>query len=149
MPRTAVVGYDGSDQANAALDLAVDLVKSCGGGKVVVTCGQNRQPGWWGYTYRGPVPGREEYLDELEAQIASDLETAAEKVRQAGVDAATACTRQHPVDTLLTVAADVGADFIVVGATGSGRSDENILGSTATRLLHKSSIPVIVVPERG
>jgi len=148
MSQTVVVGYDGSEQAKAALEVAVGLAK-CGGegGRVVVTCGQNRVPGWFGYTYRGPAPGREEYLDEIETHIAEDLEAAAARVRKAGVDAVTACTREHPVDTLISVAADAHADWIVVGATGTGRKHENVIGSTTMKLLHLSKIPVVIVPD--
>lgn len=146
MSQTVVLGYDGSDQAKAALKTAVDLAKCGGSGKVLVVCGQDRLPGWFGYTYRGPAPGREEFLEDLEAHIAKDLEEAAALVRKEGVDAATACTRDHPVDTLLNVAADAGAGYIVVGATGAGRRRENVLGSTTMRLLHESTIPVVIVP---
>jgi nucleotide-binding universal stress UspA family protein len=146
--RTAVVGYDGSDEAKAALAVAVELLKEAPAGKVVITCGQDRPPAWTGYTYRGPVPARDELMDEIETQIVNDLEEAAGAARGAGVEAATACTRDHPVDTLLKVAADVGADMIVVGARGAGALQDVVMGSTTMRLLHVSKIPVLVVPTK-
>ena len=145
--RPIVVGYDGSDLAKAALRVAID-VASCGAyGRIAIVCGQDRPPGWFGYTYRGPVVGKDELLDELETHIVSDLEEAADLVRQAGIDAVTMCTREHPVDTMLTVARDVGAAMIVVGAKGTSAIQEVVMGSTTMRLLHRAMIPVLVVPE--
>jgi len=36
-------------------------------------------------------------------------------------------------------------DLIVIGSRGAGSSDESYLGSIANHILHKSSIPVLVV----
>lgn len=36
-------------------------------------------------------------------------------------------------------------DLIVIGSRGAGSSDESYLGSVANHILHKSSIPVLVV----
>ena len=87
-------------------------------------------------------------MHELEQRILSELEEAAETVREAGVDVATACTREQPADTLLTIARDTSASLIVVGAKGSGALYDAVVGSTTMRLLHRSRIPVVVVPAK-
>jgi nucleotide-binding universal stress UspA family protein len=144
--RTIVVGYDGSEQAKAALAVAIDLA-TCGvSGKVVIACGQNRPPAWSAYTYRGPIIEQEAFLEDLDSQIMRDLEDAAATVRAAGVEAVTACSREHPVDTLLNVARDTSAKMIVIGATGAGSLHDVVMGSTTMRLLHRSELPVLVVP---
>ena len=76
-----------------------------------------------------------------------DLEEAAATVRAAGITAATVCTREHPVDTLLTVARETNAGLIVVGAKGTSAVRDAVMGSTTMRLLHHSKVPVLVVPE--
>jgi len=145
--RAIVVGHDGSDQAKAALEIAIDLARSGAFGRIVIACGQERPPGWFGYTYRGPAVGQDQFWDDLETQILSDLEEAAATVRAAGIDAVTVCTREHPVDTLLTVARETGAGLIVVGAKGTSAVRDAVMGSTTMRLLHHAKIPVLVVPE--
>lgn len=45
------------------------------------------------------------------------------------------------------VSAAQGADLVVCGATGENYSDEIFLGSTASRLLRESPVPVCVVPD--
>lgn len=146
---TIVVGYDGSAQAKGALGVAIELAAGRARSRIVVTCGRGRPPGWFGYTYRGPIVGQEEFYDHLAEEIANDVEEAARVVREAGVEAIAACTNEHPVDTLLTVARDTGASIIVVGAKGAGGLQDVVMGSTTMRLLHKSTTPVLVVPSSG
>jgi nucleotide-binding universal stress UspA family protein len=145
--RAIVVGYDGSDQAKAALEVAIGLARCGAFGQIVIACGQERPAGWFGYTYRGPAVGQEQFWEDLETQIVKDLEEAAATVRAAGINAATVCTREHPVDTLLTVARETGAGLIVVGAKGTSAMRDAVMGSTTMRLLHHAKIPVLVVPE--
>jgi nucleotide-binding universal stress UspA family protein len=134
--RTIVVGYDGSQPARDALAVAIDLARCTAGSTIVVACGQG---------HPGPLFG---HMYELEERIVSELEEAAEKVRKEGVAAATACTREQPADTLITIAQETGASMIVVGAKGSGALHDAVVGSTTMRLLHRSAIPVVVVPAR-
>jgi nucleotide-binding universal stress UspA family protein len=50
-----------------------------------------------------------------------------------------------PHRVLTETAKEIGADLIVVGATGSGAFDAELLGSTADRVLRKASCPVLIV----
>ncbi len=51
----------------------------------------------------------------------------------------------HPVVSILDVAKDLGADLLVIGATGHYALHERMIGSRADRLVHLSSCPVLVV----
>jgi nucleotide-binding universal stress UspA family protein len=146
--RTIVVGYDGSQSARDALGVAVDLARCSPGTRVMVACGQDKPAPWFGYTYRGPIIEQQAYLDELTEVATRQLEEAAEAVREAGVEVSVACTRDAPVDTLLTIAKDTGATMIVIGAKGSGALHDTVMGSTTMKLLHKTTIPVVIVPAR-
>jgi len=139
-----VVGYDGSDASKAALDKAVELAKCDPGAEITVVCGQDRPPAW--VTYRGPTVEAQAYIEQIEKEIAADLEEAAKVVSDAGIKVATTCTRDRPVDLLLNVAHEIGASWIVVGAKGAGAVRDVVMGSTTMKLLHKSDIPVVVVP---
>jgi len=139
-----VVGYDGSDMAKAALGKAIDLAKAGDDGEVTIVCGQDRPPHW--VTYRGPAVEMNAYLEQLDKEIIEGLEEASKVVADAGVKAATTCTREHPVDLMIRIADEVGAEAIVVGAKGSGSGHDVVLGSTTMKILHHSDVPVVVVP---
>lgn len=52
----------------------------------------------------------------------------------------------HPVDSLIRVAETEEAEAIVVGHGGRGPLRAALLGSTTYELVHRSPIPVLVVP---
>jgi nucleotide-binding universal stress UspA family protein len=52
----------------------------------------------------------------------------------------------EPAGELLKAARRSDADLIVLGTHGSGRGTRLLFGSTLTRLLHKTRLPVLVVP---
>ncbi|MFC7611024.1 universal stress protein [Pseudoroseomonas aestuarii] len=47
-------------------------------------------------------------------------------------------------DVLLSAAADLGAELLVVGGYGHGRMREMVLGGVTRSLLHGSTIPVLL-----
>ncbi|MGO8684262.1 MAG: universal stress protein [Thermoleophilia bacterium] len=149
--RTLVVGYDGSESAKVALTVAIEIASWAQASKIVIACGQGQPSFWSAFTYANWTPAvlPEGLIDELEAKIADDLEEAAERVRAAGIEATTACIREHPVDTVLRVARETHAALIVVGAKGAGALHDVVMGSTTMHLLHHSEIPVLVVPARS
>ncbi|OQY07102.1 MAG: hypothetical protein B6I22_03730 [Desulfobacteraceae bacterium 4572_123] len=54
-------------------------------------------------------------------------------------------TRGHPVEQILTQAKEKAIDLIVMGTHGSGTLTDAMLGSTARRVLRRSTVPVIVI----
>jgi nucleotide-binding universal stress UspA family protein len=67
-------------------------------------------------------------------------------VRDSGVELSTRLSFDQSAAALIDAAAELEADAIVVGAHGTGRWSRHYLGSTASKLLHRSVVPVIVVP---
>jgi nucleotide-binding universal stress UspA family protein len=51
----------------------------------------------------------------------------------------------HPVDTILHVAKDRGADLIVLGSRGLGGFKRLLLGSVSNGVLHHAPCPVLIV----
>lgn len=146
MGHTMVVGYDGSKMADAALDTAIALAKSGYEWQITVVCGEDRPAEWTGHTFKGIFVDSEEWLQQWREKVEADMAAAVKRVEEAGVKAASACTRDEPVDLILNVAHDVGAELIVIGASGAGGVVDVIMGSTAMRVLHRSDIPVLIVP---
>jgi nucleotide-binding universal stress UspA family protein len=142
-----VVGHDGSKDADAALDAAIEMARQADA-EIIIVCGEDRPADWAGMTYRGIPLEVEHWLAEWDRQVAEDLERAASRAREAGVRVSTACAREHPVDLMIKVAHDVGASWIVVGAKGAGTLHAVVMGSNTMRLLHHSDLPVLVVPLR-
>jgi len=132
-----VVGYDGSDGAKAALGEAIGLAQQLSG-KVLVT-----------YAFGGPksysgaplTPRKklkelgEKLLDEALARAGgpSDL------IEPVLVD-------DNAAQGLLSVALQHRAGMIVVGTRGESLLSGVLLGSTAYRLVHNATKPVLVVP---
>jgi nucleotide-binding universal stress UspA family protein len=51
----------------------------------------------------------------------------------------------HPARTVLKLAGDLGADLIVVGASGHSALYDRMIGSRAQKILHHATCPVLVV----
>lgn len=132
-----VVGYDGSEGAQAALDAAVDLAK-VRAGTVLVT-----------YAYGGPkqysgaplTPRRT--LKELGKTL---LDEAVTRCTDRDVDLETVLVDESAAQGLLSVARQHRAEMIAVGTHGQSPVSGLLLGSTAYKLVHISTKPVLIVP---
>ena len=137
MSATMVLGYDGSESANAALAATIARSKERGA-KVVVVFGFYVTP--WGGTGEGSIR-------EAMEQVGSDaVERAVTDLEAAGVEASWRIVEAKPADALIQVAEEVGADTIVVGTVGESPISGALLGSVVLRLVQRSSIPLLVVP---
>jgi nucleotide-binding universal stress UspA family protein len=146
MADTIVVGHDGSEASEAAVAAAVDIAKDRAGSEIVIACAMHQPLSFVGRPSEELAYAAEKYLEEMAPHMEEVLEKAAGTVRAAGVKCATACMHGEPSEIVLKVAEDVGARLVVVGSTGAGFMSE-LLGSTTTRLLRKSKLPVVVVPK--
>ena len=134
MSHKIVVGYDGSDVAWAAIDKAVELASGGDHWEITVVCGEDRPADWSGQSFKGIPVAMEPWLKDWSREVAADMEEAVKRVSDAGVPVSSACTRDHPVDLILNVAHDIGAEMIVVGVKGTGAFHRVVLGSTTTKL---------------
>ncbi|WP_298744887.1 universal stress protein [uncultured Microbacterium sp.] len=80
--------------------------------------------------------------EQAQAWIAAAIDkTPAEVVAHAHVRSA-----ESFAEGLITLADDLGASHIVVGAADGGLRGRHRLGTTTTELLHSSDVPVVLVP---
>jgi nucleotide-binding universal stress UspA family protein len=63
----------------------------------------------------------------------------------AGVAVETHVVRSDPADALVSVAAQVGADLLVVGNRGMSGIQRLLLGSVANRISHHSPCTLLIV----
>ncbi len=146
MSHRIVVGYDGSDASKAAIDVAAQLAKSGDDWEVVVVSGEDRPADWGGQTFKGIPVAMDDWLKDWRDEVAADMEEAVGRLRDADVAASSVCTQDPPADLMLDVAHEVDAQLIVVGASGAGGVRDIIMGSNTMKLLHRSDIPILVVP---
>jgi nucleotide-binding universal stress UspA family protein len=134
--RTVVVGYDGSDEARAALAVAIDRAQPSD--RIVLVHATAPASNWLGTPYYDRAVEQihvaaERVLDEMRP-IAEQLETPIEFSVLEG----------PPAEVLVRAAAVRDADEIVVGSRGLGRI-RGALGSVSQELLREAARPVLVV----
>ena len=76
-----------------------------------------------------------EFMEKYSTELA-DLETPPETIIVNGV----------PSESIERLATEKNADLIVMNSRTHGRLSQVIIGSTANKVIHTSSIPVLVVP---
>jgi nucleotide-binding universal stress UspA family protein len=132
---TLVVGYDGTDGAQAALSTAVELAKALGDAIVAV----------FAYSI-GRLGGEvSDYAKAVEEHGRAMLDEARRLGADAGVELDTVLREREPAECLIEVADEHDARMIVVGSYGERPLKSALVGSTPTRLLHLSERPVLVV----
>jgi nucleotide-binding universal stress UspA family protein len=129
-----VVGYDGSATARAAVEYAAR--RAGADGKVYVVHSYGPPPDWLGYPNFQQVLG--DHLARGRA-ILDGLTVAA------GTELEAELLEGPPSDAILSVAEARAADEIVVGSRGLGRL-RSALGSVSHELLHRATVPVVVIP---
>lgn len=132
-PPMVVVGYDGSDNARAALDYAAKRADAAGG-RVRAVCAFYAPAGWLGSPYYQLA--LDEY-QERAGEITRGLEDRP--------DVETDIVMGPPVEALTRAAQARNAAEIVVGARGLGRF-RAALGSVSHGLLHEADRPVVIIP---
>lgn len=134
---TIVLGYDGTETADAALAEAARIAKRLEADVAVV----------FAY-YISPLGGGDvhDYKAALEA-LATEQTSKAEKALAAeGV----ACSVHHvsgkPADAILAVAEETGATMIIVGSPSRSPLAAALLGSVVLNLVQRSPVPLLTVP---
>ena len=136
--KTILIATDGSESAEQALEVAIDLARELGASLQVVSV---RPPLPVGHT--GPSPA---VLDVDEEHGAERIAAAAaERAREAGVDATPHVARGPVVDNIVSAVPELGADLVVVGSRGHGAITGVMLGSVSHALIRHSPVPVTIV----
>lgn len=135
-PGTIVVGTDGSQRAERAVDRAGEIAKSLDV-KVHVVSGYRAGSG-------GLLPpaGHEEKENRTHAQHYVDR--AQRRLARIGVDSETHVWPAEPAEALVRIADEQDAQMIVVGnrgMSGAGR----VLGSVPNRVSHQAPCDVLIV----
>jgi nucleotide-binding universal stress UspA family protein len=134
-----VVGVDGSDQAIAALEWALDEGQLRGAEVEVIHAAYLFFPDLSETAVITEEPNMVLRAEEL---LRKTVEPAL--ATRPGVQVTTRAVQGPPARTLLDAAA--GADLLVVGSRGRGGFAGLLLGSVSQQVVHHAPCPVVVVP---
>jgi nucleotide-binding universal stress UspA family protein len=131
------VGFDGSPEARAAVELARALAVAASASLRVIRVLAPGAPGGSAFTYRPDWAEREqERRDEAQEELDAVLAELGE-IATGGVVVG------NPATALAYAGNDL--DLLVTGSRGYGPARRLMLGSTSTRLVHAAPCPVLVL----
>jgi nucleotide-binding universal stress UspA family protein len=144
--QTVVVGTDGSDSSLRAVDRAGQLASGQGAKLIVASA----------YLPSADDPHAADILKDESYQVSGTapiyaiLREAKERAQAAG---ATAVEERAvvgaPVDALVELAEDVGADLLVVGNVGLSTIAGRLLGSVPANVSRRAKVDVLIVHTTG
>jgi nucleotide-binding universal stress UspA family protein len=135
--KTIVVGFDGSEHAERALERAIDVA---GSAEIVVVSAAGLTSG--GGHARGGVSA----VDPIEQEAAGQaLEKARTRLQGKGLNARIVEAHGDAADALVNEAKSLNADLIVVGTRGHNLAQRTLLGSVSTKVVHDATCDVLVV----
>jgi nucleotide-binding universal stress UspA family protein len=136
MLKTLVVPYDGSDSAGRALRQAIAL-----GATLHVINAQPQVDDLAALRFRT----QEEIDSFLRERGRSTLEPAAQMLTEAGTPHELHLVVGDPAERIVELAQRLGVDAIVMGTHGRSAIGNLVLGSVATRVVHRAAVPVMLV----
>lgn len=92
-----------------------------------------------------PLAARESLAKKFHVEH-RQIQELADRMRKAGIDTTALLVHGTTVEAILQEASDVEADLIVVGSHGRGAMYQLLVGSVSEGVLHKSQLPVLVIP---
>jgi nucleotide-binding universal stress UspA family protein len=138
MFRTILHANDGSEPAFRALALAIEMAKQ-NAAALHLVCVEE-------------IPPMPEYLEEIREakgfaarRFHGVVERSRHQARSAGLGLQVHILSGHPVRMIVDLAGSLGADLMVIGATGHSALYERLLGSRADRIVQLAPCPVLVV----
>ncbi|MBA6327260.1 universal stress protein [Colwellia sp. MB02u-6] len=139
-----LVGVDGSEWSNRAVERAIHLAQKTGASVklVYVITWQEFQP----MMIEGVAPpplDKKQIEHDVNEKI---LQPLVEKFKAEKVDLSNEYIWGEPVDALLQQVNDYHVNMLFVGRRGRSRFADILLGSVANKLAHCIGVPIVLVP---
>ncbi len=138
MFETVLHSNDGSEPAFRALALAIEVAKQ-NTAALHLVCVEE-------------IPPMPEFLEEIreaKGTAARRFHTVVERARHlaaaAGRELKVHVRSGHPVRVIVDLVPEVGADLLVIGATGHSALYERLVGSRADRIVQLARCPVLIL----
>jgi nucleotide-binding universal stress UspA family protein len=142
--RSIVVGTDGSETAQKAVDAAVELARLSGAQLELVSAYEPVSRARLRDEKRH-VPADLQWMVNPREDVDATLADAAERVAEDGVEARTYAREGDPADAILDVAEELGSDLIVVGNKGMTGAKRFLLGSVPNKVSHHAPCSVMII----
>ncbi len=143
MTDTFIVGFDGSDAAQRAVDFAAARAKLANAKLHLVQVLE-----WSPYSFHTPEElaerhkRREQELDRAQGIV----QPVTDKLNASGVEATCEARHGNTAEVLSAIAADKTAVQIIIGRAGASGFAGRLLGSLPITLAQASTVPVTIVP---
>lgn len=144
--KTLLLATDYSKAANNALKYAIELAKFTRAKLLLF------------HAYSIPVPISEttmvmpmaiQDLQEGNKKAMKKLENKIVEQTNGKIKIESIVSSGMPVDEILQVLRKKKVDMVVIGIKGAGKISQALIGSTATFLMKKTNVPVLVIPEKA
>ena len=139
-----LAAVDFSDSTEKVIENARNISKSFNAKMWLIHVAEP-DPDFVGYAAGPPQTERDAVASRFCAEHKS-LQQYAEKLRAEGIDCVALLVQGSTVETILHEAEKLSVGMIVVGSHGRGALMRVLVGSTSEGVLHRSSLPVLVVP---
>lgn len=141
--RTVLVPTDFSRDAELSTSVALDLLAKQPGETTLVLLHVYHLP--YEYTAYGSIPTSLDYFKDVEGAAEERLRDLAEPLASEGLSVKTVAREGYPPEVIVGEAEAIGADLIALGTHGRSGLTHLLLGSTAERVVHHASCPVLTV----
>ncbi len=139
MFRKILLAYDGSEGANRALEVGIDLAK-IHGAELWAVAVEEKLP-----RFSGTIDEVQEEKQFADEQYGKLLEAAKVKAKEAGIELKTLMRPGHPAQTIVAVAKEGKFDLVLVGHTGLSGVWAAFLGTTAEKVSRHAPCSVLIV----
>ena len=141
--RRIVLGYDGSEGADAAVRWC-QTVAPLLDAEVIAVGAVDLVPFIGLPPVSTPVSGAT--VDRIEESTQATLDEGIAPLRNEGIACRAMVRTGNPGEVLIQVATEEDADLIVVGRRGRGGFAEMLLGSVPHALAHHCTRPLVIIP---
>ena len=139
-----VVGFDGSEDAQRALDFAIARARNENASILIAYVLE-----WSQFSFLTPSELEERHKRRKEEIARAEevvVQPVVQKLSEAGLEVEAFVKHGHVADTINKIAKDQQADQIFVGRQGEGSMGARLFGSVPGALVQISSVPCTIVP---
>ena len=144
MFRSIVVGTDGSETAQVAVDRAISLAE-LSGARIELVSAYEPVPSQRLREEARQMPTDLQWMVNPREEVDATLAHAAERGRANGVEITLYAREGDPADAILDVAEEQGSDLIVVGNKGMTGAKRSLLGSVPNKVSHHAPCSVLII----
>lgn len=149
MYKNILVPVDGSSHATKAVAVAAELARVSGAKIHLVSVSEATSDGIGvligGVNVSTPDLDRERLIDKLDEEARKLLKQAREAVNLEGIEVTEEVCTGVPAEQIVSRAADLNADAIVMGSRGVGSIRGMMFGSVSRKVSHNAACSVITI----